>query len=62
MKNMLLIAVGVWIGREIYMRLAQKQAKGRDLKIQKQLQRFMQDQLPVLTPEETTTYIIQILK
>jgi hypothetical protein len=61
MRNILLVAVGVWIGREIYMRLAYNQSKEREIKIRKRLEQFIKEQHPMLSPAEVANYIKHIL-
>lgn len=62
MKTILILAAGVWIGREIYTTLAKNQAKEREVKIRKALEKFIQDNLPTLEPKQVKTEIENILK
>lgn len=62
MRTVLILAVGVWIGREIYTTLAKNQAKEREVKIRKSLEKFIQDNLPTLEPKQVKTEIENILK
>ena len=61
MKHILFVAVGVWIGREIYTRLAVNRSKEREQKIQAKLERFLKEQLPLLSSSDTAKHIKQIL-
>lgn len=62
MKTILILAAGVWIGREIYTTLAKNQAKEREVKIRKSLEKFIQEKLPTLEPKQVKTEIENILK
>lgn len=62
MKTILILAAGVWIGREIYSTLAKNQAKEREVKIRKALEKFIQINLPTLEPKQVKTEIENILK
>lgn len=62
MRTVLILAVGVWIGREIYTTLAKNQAKEREVKIRKALEKFIQDNLSTLEPKQVKTEIENILK
>lgn len=62
MKTILILAAGVWIGREIYTTLAKNQAKEREVKIRKALEKFIQEKLPTLEPKQVKTEIENILK
>ena len=53
MRTMLFVAVGVWIGKQIYTRLSEAKAKERKLKNRKSIERFMNENLPGQSPEET---------
>jgi hypothetical protein len=61
MRTVLMIAVGVWVGREIYMTLAKNQAREREVNIRKGLERFMQEQLPALSVADRKKEIENIL-
>lgn len=62
MRTVLIIAAGVWIGREIYTTLAKNQAREREVRIRKALEKFIQDNLPTLEPKQVKTEIENILK
>lgn len=62
MKTALILAVGVWIGREIYTTLAKNQARERDVKLRKSLEQFIQDRLPDMEPQLIKKEIEGILK
>jgi ABC-type transport system involved in cytochrome bd biosynthesis fused ATPase/permease subunit len=62
MKTVLILAAGVWIGREIYTTLAKNQAREREVKIRKALEKFIQDNLPNLEPRQAKKEIDTILK
>ena len=62
MRSLLFVAVGVWIGREIYTTLARNQAKEKETKIQKALEKFLQEKLPALTASERKQEIKYILQ
>lgn len=62
MKTILILAAGVWIGREIYTTLAKNQAKEREVKIRKALEKFIQEKLPSLEPKQVKMEIENILK
>lgn len=62
MRTVLILAAGVWIGREIYTTLAKNQARERDVKLRKSLEKFIQDKLPALEPEQAKKEIENILK
>lgn len=62
MKTILILAAGVWIGREIYTTLAKNQAREREVKIRKTLEKFIQEKLPTLEPKQVKTEIENILK
>lgn len=62
MRTVLILAVGVWIGREIYTTLARNQAREREVRIRKALEKFIQDKLPTLQPQEIKREVDAILK
>lgn len=62
MRTILLLAAGVWIGREICTTIAKNQAKEREVRIRKALEKFIQDNLPTLEPKLVKTEIENILK
>lgn len=62
MRTILILAVGVWIGREIYTTHAKNQVKEREVKIRKTLEKFIQEKLPTLTPAEVQKEVEGILK
>lgn len=62
MKTILILAAGVWIGREIYTTLAKNQAKEREVKIRKALEKFIQEKLPTLPSAEMKQEVEAILK
>ncbi|HSH68158.1 MAG TPA: hypothetical protein VLB84_20680 [Bacteroidia bacterium] len=57
-----ILAVGVWIGREIYTTLAKNKAREREVQIRKALEKFIQDNLPNLEPMQVKKEIESILK
>ncbi len=62
MRTVLILAAGVWLGRGIYTALAKNQAREREMNIRKQLERFIQEKLPNLQPNETKKEVESILK
>jgi len=62
MRTVLILAAGVWMGREIYMTLAKNQARQREVNIRKQLESFIKEKLPSLQPNEMKKEIENILK
>ncbi|MBI3520618.1 MAG: hypothetical protein HY062_14865 [Bacteroidetes bacterium] len=62
MKTAFILAAGVWIGREIYTTLAKNQARERDVKLRKSLEKFIQDKLPDMEPKLAKKEIDSILK
>ena len=62
MRTILILAAGVWIGREIYTTLAKNQAKEREVKVRKALEKFIQENLPTLPPKEMQKEVENILK
>ncbi len=62
MRTVLILAAGVWIGREIYTTLARNQAREREVRIRKALEKFIQDNLPTLEPRQVKKEIDTILK
>ncbi len=62
MRSLLMIAVGVWIGRGIYMTLAKNQALEKEVYTRKALEKFMLEQLPTLSVAERNKEIANILK
>lgn len=62
MRTILILAAGVWAGREIYMTLAKNQAKEREVSIRKKLEKFIMENLPSLPPKEMQKEVENILK
>jgi hypothetical protein len=62
MRTLLMIAVGVWVGRGIYMTLAKNQAREKEVYTRKALEKFMLEQLPTLSVAERNKEIANILK
>jgi hypothetical protein len=62
MRSLLMIAVGVWVGRGIYMTLAKNQAREKEVYIRKALEKFMLEQLPTLSVADRKKEIENILK
>lgn len=62
MKTVLILAVGIWIGREVYTTLAKNQARENEIRIRKALERFIHDNLPALEPQKVKKEIDNILK
>jgi hypothetical protein len=61
MRTVLVLAVGVWIGRGIYTSLAKNQAREREVKIRKALEQFIRENLPTLEPKEMQKKVENIL-
>ena len=61
MKTILLLAAGVWIGREIFTTLYRNQAREREVKIRKKLEQFIREKLPSLSPNEMQNEIQSII-
>ena len=61
MRTVLVLAVGVWIGRGIYTSLAKNQAREREVKIRKALEQFIRENLPSLEPKEMQKKVENIL-
>jgi hypothetical protein len=61
MRTVLTLAVGVWIGREVFTTLAKNQARERELRTRKTLEKFIQDNLPDLKPKEVQREIETIM-
>ncbi len=62
MRTILILAAGVWAGREIYMTLAKNQAKEREVNIRKKLEKFIMENLPSLPSKEMQKEVENILK
>ena len=62
MRTVLILAAGVWIGREVFTTLFKIQAREREVKIRKKLERFIKENLPTLQPKEMQKEIEDILK
>lgn len=62
MRTILILAAGVWAGREIYMTLAKNQAREREVNIRKKLEKFIMESLPNLPPKEMQREVETILK
>lgn len=62
MRSVLMVAVGVWVGREIYMTLAKNQAREKEIMIRSALERFMKEQIPSLSATDRKKEIENILK
>jgi hypothetical protein len=62
MRSLLMIAVGVWVGREIYMTLAKNQAREKEVYTRKALEKFMLEQLPSFSEADRKKEIENILK
>ncbi len=61
MRSILMVAVGVWIGREIYMTLAKNQAREKEVILRKALEKFIQEQIPALSATDRKKEIENIL-
>lgn len=62
MRTILILATGVWAGREIYMTLAKNQAREREVNIRKKLEKFIMENLPSIPPKEMQREVETILK
>lgn len=62
MKTLLILAAGVWIGRQIYTTLAQNQAREREVQLRKKLDQFIRESLPSMSAAEIKQSIESILK
>ena len=62
MRSLLMVAVGVWIGRGIYLTLAKNQAREKEVFVRKSLEKFIQEKLPTLSAGERKKEIENILK
>ncbi|MBI1782502.1 MAG: hypothetical protein HYR66_14245 [Sphingobacteriales bacterium] len=62
MRTILILAAGVWIGREVFTTLSRNQAREREIKIRKQLEKFIKENLPNLQPEAIQKEAENILK
>lgn len=62
MRSLLMVAVGVWIGRGIYLTLAKNQAREKEVYVRKSLEKFMQEQVPTLSAADRKKEIENILK
>jgi hypothetical protein len=62
MRMILILAAGVWIGREIFTTLAKNQARDREAKVRKKLEQFIKENLPSLTSTEMKKTIETILE
>lgn len=62
MRTILILAAGVWIGREIYTTLSRNQEREREVKIRKKLEQFIKENLPALSPKEMQKKVENILK
>lgn len=62
MRTILILAAGVWIGREVFTTLSRNQAREREIKIRKQLEKFIKENLPNLQPESIQKEAENILK
>ena len=60
MKTVLTLAVGFWIGRQLYINFDKKEARLKEQKIKKRLQQFLEDNgLTVKEANETTNELIE---
>jgi hypothetical protein len=57
-----MVAVGVWIGRGIYLTLAKNQAREKEVYLRRSLEKFIQEQLPNLSANDRKKEIENILK
>ncbi|MBS1635363.1 MAG: hypothetical protein JST26_05525 [Bacteroidetes bacterium] len=62
MKTLLILAAGVWIGRQIYTTLAQNQAREREVTLRKKLDQFIRENLPAMQAADIKQSIDTILK
>ena len=62
MRSLLMVAVGVWIGRGIYISLAKNQTREKEVTTRKALDKFMQERIPTLTVTQRKSEIDTILK
>jgi hypothetical protein len=62
MRTILILAAGVWIGREVFTTLSGNRAREREIKIRKQLEIFIRENLPNLQPDEMQKEVGNILK
>lgn len=61
MRTILILAVGVWIGREIYTTHANNKAKEREEQIRKALEKFIGEKLPTLPTADMQKEVDTIL-
>jgi len=61
MRTILILAAGVWIGREIFTTIAKNQAREREVKVRKKLEQFIKERLPTLQPAEMQKEVENIL-
>ena len=62
MRMILILAAGVWIGREIFTTLAKNQARDHEAKVRKKLEQFIKENLPSLPSTEMKKIIETILE
>lgn len=61
MRTILLIAAGVWLGREVFSKQADKRIKEHNLLLSKRLEEFMHKHLPELKAKQIKREIKNIL-
>jgi len=62
MRTILLLAIGIWMGRGLCSTLAQNRARQREVNMRKQLERFVREHLPSLSLKEVQTQVDLILR
>lgn len=62
MRTVLTLAAGVWVGRKIYMKLAENRSRERDVNIRKKLEQFIRENLPTIQTPQLQKEIENILK
>lgn len=62
MRTVLILAAGIWLGKQIYNTLSENRAVAREVRLRKRLKQFIQEHLPTLPDTEIQHMITTILK
>lgn len=62
MRTLLIIAAGIWLGKQIYGTVYENWTVAREAKLRKRLRQFMQQHLPALSDTEIQQALTTILK
>lgn len=62
MRTILLIAAGVWLGREVFNKQADKRIKEHNLLLSKRLEEFIREHLPAMKARDMKREIKELLR